>query len=356
MSMSFASSSCPNGLIPGDAGAHAAHAGAGRRQLEGQDVRRGLTALLRRRVPPQEVEDIAQTVLCDALAAGHVPSDPEEFRRWLTGIARHKIADFHRRAARGRARTAGGEGAEHVAASPTAFEEREVLENLLAESRTRRDAETMEWLVREHDGERLIDIASEEGLPAPVVRQRVSRFRRALRARWVGLFALALVVSGGGAYVVRGLDSPPELATAPRPHPSIAADPAASSAPVIVPTPVPTVDLAREIQGDWVIQTVTPARPLSANEKRLSDVHTRSALVRVSQREIVLESKGLRLVWKIKTVTKTSTGLHVTLESEPGLVDAIDVGLIRDDRGPRLDAALHGARLSGTIALRRPIL
>jgi DNA-directed RNA polymerase specialized sigma24 family protein len=355
MSMSFASSSCPNGVLPGASGESAAHAGAGRRQLEGQDVRRALTALLRRRVPPQEVEDIAQTVLCDALAAGRIPSDPEEFRRWLTGIARHKIADFHRRAARGRVRTAGGEGAELVAASPTAFEEREVLENLLAEPRTRRDAETMEWLVREHDGERLIDIASTEGLPAPVVRQRVSRFRRALRARWVGLFALALV-AGGGAYVVRDLDSPPARATAPRPHPSIAADPAASSPPVIVPTPVPTGDLVREIQGDWVIQTVTPARPLSPSEERFSDLHTKSALVRVSPREITLESKGLRLVWEIKSVTKTSSGLHVTVESGRGLVDAIDIGLIRDGRGPRLDASLHGTRLTGTLALRRPIL
>src|SRR5687767_7282890 len=101
-------------------------------QLQGMDIRRGLTALLRRRVPPQEVEDIAQTVLCDALAAGNIPSDPEEFRRWLTGIARHKIADFHRRAARGRAHTAGvgGDAAELVPALPSAFEEREVLENL----------------------------------------------------------------------------------------------------------------------------------------------------------------------------------------------------------------------------------
>ncbi|MDF2697521.1 MAG: hypothetical protein K0S65_5904, partial [Labilithrix sp.] len=95
--------------------------------LGGSDVRRGLTALLRRRVPPQEVEDIAQTVLADALAASTVPTDPEELRRWLTGIARHKIADFHRRRARTNARMAEDDAAELIASSPTAFEEREVL-------------------------------------------------------------------------------------------------------------------------------------------------------------------------------------------------------------------------------------
>src|ERR1700704_2810931 len=43
--------------------------------LGGHDVRRGLEALLRRRVPSQEVEDVAQTVLADALAAATVPND-----------------------------------------------------------------------------------------------------------------------------------------------------------------------------------------------------------------------------------------------------------------------------------------
>ena len=66
-------------------------------ELAREDVRRGLTALLRRRVPGQEVDDLAQTILCDALASSSIPSDPEEMRRWLIGIARHKIADYHRR-------------------------------------------------------------------------------------------------------------------------------------------------------------------------------------------------------------------------------------------------------------------
>jgi hypothetical protein len=48
--------------------------------LGGTDVRRGLTALLRRRVPSQEVEDVAQTVLADALASPVIPTDPQELR------------------------------------------------------------------------------------------------------------------------------------------------------------------------------------------------------------------------------------------------------------------------------------
>src|SRR5215467_12922982 len=68
--------------------------------LAGNATRRRLSAIVRRRVPSQDADDVVQSVLCDALAAEQVPVDPDELARWLAGVARHKVADHHRRAAR----------------------------------------------------------------------------------------------------------------------------------------------------------------------------------------------------------------------------------------------------------------
>src|SRR6185437_12775723 len=63
-------------------------------------LRRALADFVRRRVPPSDVDDVVQTVLCDALTAPGRPRDAEGLRRWLLGIARHKVVDLHRRARR----------------------------------------------------------------------------------------------------------------------------------------------------------------------------------------------------------------------------------------------------------------
>jgi|GEM_PF-2136969 len=320
-----------------------------RSALGGSDVRRGLTAMLRRRVPPQEVEDIAQSVLADALAAPSVPTDPEELRRWVTGIARHKIADFHRRAARLGAHRTDADGDESLAAtSPAAFEEREVLHALLGEKRSRREAETMEWLVREHSGERLADIASENGVPAPVVRQRVSRLRRALRSRWSGVFGLVAVLAGLSALGLAAYD--PREAIAPDPAVDLAVAPTAPA------SASPAQALVREAAGDWAVQTVVPNRRLSTAERRLVDTEAKNAKVHIRGSSVELEAPGVRTSWKITSVEKTAKGARVRLQNEKGLVETADVAFRRDASGPRLDVTLHHARFGGTVSLRRPTL
>jgi DNA-directed RNA polymerase specialized sigma24 family protein len=318
-----------------------------RAALGGNDVRRGLTALLRRRVPQQEVEDVAQTVLCDALASEKVPTDPEELRRWLTGIARHKIADFHRRAARTNARSSDVEPDEVAPSVPSAFEEREVLHLLLGEVRSRREAETMEWLVREHAGERLADIASENGVPAPVVRQRVSRLRRAIRSRWTGVFGLVAILAGLSALGLAAYD----------PREAIAPDPVlASHVPTAPASASPLEILTREAEGDWVVQTITPNRPLNAAEKRLVDLEAKGALIHVHGKKIELEARNFKTTWQITGFEKTAQGARVKITSEAGHADSADVVFRRDGSGPRLDITLHGPRFGGTVALRRPVL
>jgi hypothetical protein len=56
------------------------------------------------------------------------------------------------------------------------------------------DKDTLEWMLREADGDKLEHIAEEAKLPAPRVRQRVSRLRRYLRRRWAAQLAAAGVV------------------------------------------------------------------------------------------------------------------------------------------------------------------
>lgn len=170
--------------------------------LADPSLRDALVAMVRRRVPPPEVDEIVQATLTEALASRSCPDDPERIRRWVHGIARHKIVDFHRRHRR-----------EHVARE----HEGEVLESLPADSAPHdavdllRWAErempethgrTLEWLLREGEGEKLEEIAHEAALPAPQVRQRVARLRRHFRTRWaaqvaaaVALLALAIVAA-----------------------------------------------------------------------------------------------------------------------------------------------------------------
>ena len=314
-----------------------------REALGGRDVRRGLTALLRRRVPLQEVEDVAQTVLADALASPSIPPDPEELRRWLTGIARHKIADYHRQKARAAARMADvDEPAEAVPVQPVAFEEREVLHALLGEKRSRREAETMEWLVREHARERLADIASENGVPAPVVRQRVSRLRRALRSRWTGLFGVAAVLAGLSALGLSAYD--PREAIAPEPE--LATPTAPSSSPMDA--------LVKEAEGDWVVQSVRPSRTLTSAEERLLTREKKGAAVHVHGSRIELVTPGFKTAWSITTFDKTARGARLGLTNDTGLKQVVDVTMKRDDAGQRLEVTFHGFKFGGTVTLRRP--
>jgi len=153
--------------------------------LANPDVRRRLVAMVSRRVPADATEDVVQSVLCDALVARDVPS-VETVPRWLFAIARHKVADFHRRARR---RREVAEAIEGAASDP--IEERDLLERAQAIAP---DPRAFEWIVRTEEGATLAEIAEQEDLPAPVVRQRVSRLRRALRTALLAAATLALVL------------------------------------------------------------------------------------------------------------------------------------------------------------------
>lgn len=153
------------------------------------------------RLPSAEVDDVVQETLAEALASARTPDSIEQIRGWVHGIARHKIADYYRSHQRsGRM----PEDEERLEAAPEAhsLDARDLLK--WAEQQTEHDPSqlaTLEWMLREGDGDRLQEIAQDARVPAARVRQRVSRLRRALRSRWTaelsaaaGVIALALLV------------------------------------------------------------------------------------------------------------------------------------------------------------------
>jgi DNA-directed RNA polymerase specialized sigma24 family protein len=162
------------------------------------DVRRFLRDYVKKRVGADDVDDVVQTVLLDALASPRRPREPSEVRRWLVGIARHKCADVHRRA--GRERLAVDELPD-LPAGPPPVEERALVRWAEEQARGGRDADrTLGWMAREGEGDKLEHIAEDEALPPARVRQRVSRMRRLLKERW--LAELALVAALGAVALV----------------------------------------------------------------------------------------------------------------------------------------------------------
>ena len=168
--------------------------------LSNPELRRDLTRMVRTRAPEADVEDIVQAVLLEAIAAEKAPADPTELRKWVFGIARHEVADRHRRAGRVELTDdpleAPAASAPHGAADLMRWVEAELPSSPDAEK-------TLEWMAREADGDKLEAIAAEEKLPAARVRQRVSRLRRFLRERWAA--ALIVLIAGAAAFLASRL-------------------------------------------------------------------------------------------------------------------------------------------------------
>ena len=220
-----------------------------RERLEEPAFRAWIAAVVKRRVPAADAEDVMQAIMCDALASAGAPVDENDIARWISGIARHKVADYHRRSHREPAtedEPAPGDprGDMHVLL-------RDVVEDATS---TPRNQQAFEWIVREHQGEELAHIAKETKLPAPVVRQRVSRLRRALRLRWLGAGGALLSLALGTVAISEWRRSGPE---------PIVADAAGSATAARVLT---------EIDGSWKIANSSGISADFASDARI-EVH-----------------------------------------------------------------------------------
>jgi RNA polymerase sigma factor (sigma-70 family) len=163
-------------------------------------LRREVEVAVRRRVRGDEAEDVVQATLADVLAAASVPDEPEEFRRYVFGVARHKVFDHFRRQRR---KVEGLDerdpDAPHAPEAPLSA--RDILRWAEGELPDSEDQSTLEWMLRESDGEKLEHIARDARLPATRVRKRVSRLRKLLRERWAAelmLIGVLLLLGGLG--------------------------------------------------------------------------------------------------------------------------------------------------------------
>lgn len=191
----------------------------GKGALASHEIRKLLSDFVKRRVPGADAEDVIQTVLCEALASPRLPSDREELRRFLIGVARNKVADHFRKSSRETI-----DEVPELEAPPPPLEARGLVE--WAERQAPGDAEaarTLDWMAREGEGEKLESIAEDEQLPATRVRQRVSRMRRWMKERWLAELALVAAV-GLVVFVVWRIGAGPEPEAhrlAPMPQPTL---------------------------------------------------------------------------------------------------------------------------------------
>ncbi|HEX3345349.1 MAG TPA: hypothetical protein VHS09_12285 [Polyangiaceae bacterium] len=211
-----------------------------------------LSHFVRARVPEPEVEDIVQSTLTEALDAEQPPDEDEDIVRWVYGICRHKVVDWFRRAKREVPRDLESPDEAPVAAAESAPQSAmDLLRWAKKELPAGEENEkTLEWMLREGEGEKLETIAAEANVPAPRVRQRVSRLRRYYKQRWAAqaaALAALLLIALAIALSLR------------RRHDEVAPAPGPSFAPTSLPTAPPAVPEA--VPSEAPAMSTTPPPP-----------------------------------------------------------------------------------------------
>lgn len=207
-------------------------------QLTSPSLTAGLQRFVRARVPECEVEDIVQATLSDALVAETHPEDDTDIVRWVYGICRHKIIDRFRRLRREVPKDLEEEETAAAESAPTGAMDlmRWARKELPA---GKENEQTLEWMLREGAGEKLENIAAEAKVPAPRVRQRVSRLRRYFKAKWAAQMAAVATLLLLAIAVAMALRGRTDDTIAPRPEPSI--EPSNAPLPMLPPS-LPAVD------------------------------------------------------------------------------------------------------------------
>lgn len=189
-------------------------------------LRAELLRFVARRLNESDAEDVVQATLTEAFASTRAPEAPEELRRWVFGIAKNKLVDVYRRTKREAPPDSGisddaavAESAPLSARELLHWAEKELPDNEGADS-------TLEWMLREGDGEKLEHIAEDAKLPPARVRQRVSRLRRHFRARWAAQLAAvaALAVLALAVWAIwrgRKVPTPDDIAEEKHAPPSV---------------------------------------------------------------------------------------------------------------------------------------
>jgi DNA-directed RNA polymerase specialized sigma24 family protein len=292
-----------------------------------------LTRLVSRRVAPQDVRDVVQAIVCDALA-GRPPALPSDVPRWLAGIARHKIADHHRVTAR-----RGSDGIDPAAlpAPDAPIDARSLLRGMAADvGDGAQGRTTLRWIAREAEGEQLDEMAREASLQPATVRQRVSRLRRWLRKRWLREALLIGAASLALALLVAVRATPGRGARgAP-----IVADPGGDRAAAA----------SAALQGRWQVVACTPDAALDPALRALVAADARGAVVEVQADRVVLTSTTKRAERRLEVGSVADGRVELRLVDANG-TEQRAVATV-DPSGRLVVAATDGA-WRGTVVLAR---
>jgi RNA polymerase sigma factor (sigma-70 family) len=165
-------------------------------RLSDSKLRSFLLRHAKRSLPTADAEDLVQQALCDAVGARRQPEQDAEIAPWLMTILKRRICDWFR-SPRVEHFEEGDldrfDTATRGAGFDRAFDARDLLERVVAHA-TAPERQTLSWLVQEHNGDTLEQIAARDRCAGPVVRQRIHRFRQHLRARWLIAATLAIVL------------------------------------------------------------------------------------------------------------------------------------------------------------------
>lgn len=187
------------------------------------DLRAYLAQYLRRRLPKTEADDALQAVYCAALEARNIPQDRAHLRRWMTVIARRQVAAYYERASA--EQLSEPVDLPDVEWRANAAEVRSLwqwAEQQAADSQLEAVDETLDWMARESDGEKLESIAADARIPSARIRQRVFRLRRFMKARWILEISAAAVLIAITSWVLSRRSDPVVVRrVVPRPPVSI---------------------------------------------------------------------------------------------------------------------------------------
>jgi hypothetical protein len=254
-------------------------------------------------------------------------------------IAKNKVADYHRRAGR----ELPSDELE-IGASSNVVEDRDLLGAVLREAALDpRGPETLDWLVREHEGETLGSIAAEQRLEAAAVRQRVSRLRKRLRVALL----LAAALSAGG-FVWWSASEPASKLAVKEPEIAIVPD-----APTAAEAPPPAGSTTRasalpSLDGAWQVDAAEPAEGTSAAVRAVVAAQRAITTITVSGSDVVIASPA-REVRGALSLRSTAPNRWVgTLTTDRG-ASPVEVSY----EAGRATVTATGGPLRGTVVLSR---
>jgi hypothetical protein len=229
--------------------------------------------------------------MCEALSSKSPPSDPTEILRWVHGIAKHKVADFHRSR-----KFRSSEPLPELSQAPAPFEARSAPRWVLHQVCGQENKATLLWAIREDAREGLDEIAKEAAFAPAAVRQRVSRFRRNMRTRYLALAAAAALLALGGSLLQYHAKRQSNL-------PAIIAD---SSSQL-------NLQSFDALQGNWRVVSLHPSQALDPKRVALTTIPLHLISIRV-QDSIVRVSSPLHQGERRLTRYDQSNGELVMLD------------------------------------------